>query len=610
MDTAAINYRVADFLKDYPPFQVMDVEDLLRFALHGRVRFYEPNQFVVTQGASRFEVFVIQQGTVLLWDEQRSDSRLLDVRGAGAMLGIDEFHRRRTYPYSARSATDVLVYSFPAEEFAALIEKYPDAVQYIAACSGVTADYRSRDQIAPQTVSLRTIRATTHVPQCDPEISIRAAAQLLMSSNADLLFVRGSNPGTGTLFTANSFVEWAANGGSDTARPVHEILNPAYPAIRGDASVAEAELAMASHNARTLTTTSDGTVQGQVLSILTARDLQRSFGDRPLDILQDIRRTTSIDGLRDARERSRSFVLQYLTDASASEWLSAFTTLVDENIIRRIVAMEARQTTSSCWCFCGPAGRAESLTSLAPEIVVLLAEDGGGELEQEDASRRVRQRIEECGYLTDRDVSVVFNVAATSAWKQRFLDWIHDPIANEIYLARPFFDLKPIVGNAALCRDLETQTMAAIDHDFLYIAANDCLGNLPPLTFFQNAVVDDSGEETSLFRLEETVLLPLVDTARVFGLAAKKVFGTSTLERFAMAGRLLPERANIFQEAAETFRIVLWQQGRTGIAQRSSGKELSPNLLNAYDRQILRNAFRSILRLLESIGDLEWLKRL
>jgi signal-transduction protein with cAMP-binding, CBS, and nucleotidyltransferase domain len=142
---------------------------------------------------------------------------------------------------------------------------------------------------------------------------------------------------------------------------------------------------------------------------------------------------------------------------------------------------------------------------------------------------------------------------------------------------------------------LAAHVSGAVNREFLYVAANDCLGTLPPLTFFQDAVVEKSGEERSVFRLEETALNPLVDVGRVFGIAAGKAFGTSTLDRFAIASRLLPGDAAIFEEASITFRTVLWQQGRVGLAQRSSGAELPPALLSPYDRQVLRTGFQSIL---------------
>ena len=116
-----------------------------------------------------------------------------------------------------------------------------------------------------------------------------------------------------------------------------------------------------------------------------------------------------------------------------------------------------------------------------------------------------------------------------------------DPVLNEMYWARHLFDLRPIHGGQALWHGIEATVTDAVNRDFLYILANDCLANLPPLTFFQDAVVNESGEETAVFRLEHNAVLPLVDVGRVFGMAAKKVLGSSTLERFAMARSLMPE---------------------------------------------------------------------
>ena len=62
MDTSAIIYRVADFLKAHPPFNAMDEPDLLEFASRGRVRFHEAHDYVLWQGEpNQFKVFVIQQ---------------------------------------------------------------------------------------------------------------------------------------------------------------------------------------------------------------------------------------------------------------------------------------------------------------------------------------------------------------------------------------------------------------------------------------------------------------------------------------------------------------------------------------------------------------------
>jgi signal-transduction protein with cAMP-binding, CBS, and nucleotidyltransferase domain len=129
---------------------------------------------------------------------------------------------------------------------------------------------------------------------------------------------------------------------------------------------------------------------------------------------------------------------------------------------------------------------------------------------------------------------------------------------------------------------------------------------MPPLAFFQDAVVEKSGEHATVFRLESSALQPLVDVGRVFGMASRKALGTSTLERFAAARTLLPEHEAIFREASQSLRVLLWQQGRIGISRGTSGDELPPSLLSRQDRHLLKSCFRSILRLVELTGNAPW----
>ena len=185
--------------------------------------------------------------------------------------------------------------------------------------------------------------------------------------------------------------------------------------------------------------------------------------------------------------------------------------------------------------------------------------------------------------------------------------WIGDPVLQQLYRARTMFDLRPIHGRHELWDDLTTVVADAIDRDFLHVLANDVLANVPPLTFYQDAVVDNVGERFAMFALAGQALRPLVDVARVFGMAGGATCGRSTLDRFAVASRFLPDQDQIFSEAVDTFRVVLSHQARIGISQGTSGDELSPALLSRNDRHVLKSGFRSILRLLQFTADLEWL---
>jgi CBS domain-containing protein len=610
MDTAAISYRVADFLKTHLPFRGMQEEDLVLLAHHGRVKFFEPHQYILPRGSSPTNVMVIQQGTVLLWDERGTEARLLDVRGTGDMLGIDQFNDVRSCPYSARSASDVLLYMFPAEEFDNLIQKYPEAMQYVSAYGSVKPDDPSRHRREPQNIFLHELFVGKKLPACDTQTSIHDAARLMLTSGAEAIAVVDAEQHLRGILTARSFLEWIAQGGGDPQKSVGMLDGPALT-VAGEVSVADAVLAMDSANAGAAAVTSDGTINGHVNAIVTRANLGQSFGDRPLEILQEISPARDTHTLRQLNQRARSLVHRYLTSANASDWLARFASNVDTKIIRRVIAMTGADEIKACWCFCGSAGRGESVTKLAPQIVMIV-QDGEDQSRWLPASQDVLELLNECGYLPnpDRPFDTLFYAAHAAEWKSRYAEWLSDPILKGIYKARPLLDLRPISGDESLWREIEASVSGAINPEVLYVIANDCLGTLPPLTFFQNTVVDETGEETTVFRLKESVMRPLVDVGRVFGMAAKKVFATSTLERFAMARELLPQHASIFHEASEAMRVVLWQQGRAGISQGTAAFELQPAWLEPYDRQILRGCFRSIFRLLEFTGDLKWLKSL
>jgi len=608
VETAAIRYRVADFLKKQPPFDAISEDDLLALAGTGRVKFFEPNQYILSQGASRVQIYVIQQGIVSLWDERSPEGRLLDLRGAGDILGIDQLQETRGYPYSATSTNDVLVYTFPIEEFETLLEKYPAAAEYVAAYGNLTGSGRvSRAQTDPQNLSVRDLVTGQKLAICGAEATIREVARQLQDGGLDAIVVQDSQQRLRGIVTAGTLVRWLADGGNTADKPVATLLHDSPLKISPEASVGDAVIALSSVDHGALAVTTDDTSSSSTISVVTFAKLGQAFGDRPTEILREVAHATNTRALRELNQRARSFALRYLNNAETVGWLTRFVSAVDSAIVRRIIAIVAPERIEGCWCFCGTSGRREGLTRQRPELILITNDDRGFEI-----ARRVVACIEECGYLPagDRDTEPEFHVATSEEWRERFLKWMDDPVFQKIYLARPFFDLRPVFGADATWESLETSVRDHINPDFLFVVANDCLSTLPPLTFFRDVVLAETGEELGIFRLEETALRPLVDVGRVFGLATRKIFGTSTLERFALAQESLPASASIFREASEALRIVLWQQGRIGIRQGTTGSDLPPALLGPYDRQLLKSAFRSISRLIEFTGDLEWLKAL
>ena len=609
VDTSAISYRVADFLKRHPPFQAMEEGDLLELAARGRVRFHEANEYILWQGEPhKPHVFMIQQGTVSLWDEADGRAVLRDVRGPGDLLGLERFTGAPSCLHSARSTSDVLIYSFPASDFENLVLKYAYARQFVEADEAVTADYQwAKDTRDPQKIFLCDVVGRRALGRGSAQMSIRDLAQSMLTTGHDVLAIVDEDDRLQAVVSVNSILAWVAAGAGHADQPIADLLRSTPPAVGLAASVTDGVLAIAEADAAALAVTSDGSSNGQLQAIVTSKDLAQVFGDQPTSILREIPLAANTQELSALSRRARALAHQYLTSAASIDWLARFVFLTDVNIVKRIIALMGREVPSACWCFCGASGREESLTRHAPQLVLIVEhEDECAALRQ--TYERVSDALTECDYLARVDLTFdsSFLVAGKAEWQTRYEQWLRDPVRTEMYRARPLFDLRPIHGQRSLWHDIERTVVGAVDRELLFVLANDCLGSLPPLTFFQDAVVDEFGEQTTVFRLEHSALRPLVDVGRVFGMAANKALGTSTRERFACARTLLPEHESIFREASETLRILLWQQARIGIEQGTDGSELPPALLSRHDRHVLKSGFRSILRLIEFASDAPW----
>jgi CBS domain-containing protein len=608
METSAIRYRVADFLKQHPPFNAMEDADLVALAANGRVRFYEANEFILWQGEPhKVHIFVIQQGTVALWDERRGGAALRDVRGAGDLLGVEQFNGARSVLLSARSTSDVVVYGFQATDFGELLTKYPYARQFVSALGSVVTDFTRTDERAdPRRMFLHDVAGPLQV--CSLEQPVADAVRMLMRTGSEAVAVANASTQILGVVTPSRVLAWMTDSGGRPDRSLSDLPLEMPPTLGPDASVADAVIALGNSEAGALAMTADGTPSGRLLAVLTPRDLAPAFGDQPAVILREIRRASNVEALRALNQRARACALQYLTSARASDWVARFTDAADVAILDRVIALTGAEAVSVCWCVCGASGRGESIVRRQPRVV-LIHDDDATQHDLEHQYVKVIEALAGCDYFPriEGPVEPSFHVASVGEWRQRYEGWIQRPVVDGMARNRSLFDLRPFHGDRLLWRQICDDVTKGVTRDIVRVLAHDCLATLPPLTFYHDAVIEQSGEQTTVFRLEHSALRPLVDLGRVLGMAARDVMGTSTLDRFALARRLLPAHEAIFRDAAETLRIVLWQQGRVGISRGTDGAELPPALLSRHDRHVLKSGFPVIHRLLEFIADQNWL---
>jgi hypothetical protein len=213
MQTSVIRHRVADFLKQHPPFDALSPSDLLDLAGSGRVKFHESEEFVYWQGDPKGPfVWVVQQGRVDLLDGET----LRDVLGPGDLLGLDR-------SCAARTASDVILYAVDAAKFGALADRYPEVRAHLDAHFLAAGRTSWLDAEPPTLDFLRARRAPSATVKMSGPLSVRNAVREMLRAGVDCLAIEDA-----TLTSA----DLALFAGRDAIRLFSEIRRADSPAVR------------------------------------------------------------------------------------------------------------------------------------------------------------------------------------------------------------------------------------------------------------------------------------------------------------------------------------------------------------------------------------------
>ena len=630
MRSSTISYRVADFLKQHPPFDSLDEAALLQLASHGRVKMHERGERVFWEGREPGpSVFVIQQGTVRLVNETDEGEELRDILGAGDLFGVGRFLGRDTYRHTARAATDVVLYCLRAGDLGQLIATHGQVARHLEA----TASVRRRRSVAdePDTEPGRLARrywveqtgpqetvTTRRLLTCSPDTTIRSAAEQMAAVGSDAVVVTGVDGLAFGLVTTGELRDRVATAQVPPQARVDAIMRPAPLTAPPGGRVGDYLLPMMRAGLDLVAVTADGTPGTAVEGLVTNRDLAVRYGTDPAGLARELRRVPSFSELASLYQRTCSLVLDQLTDTGAMDWLLPAVSELQRALVQRVVELATAECENegrapleleTCWLRFGSAGRGELLTLHDLDCGLVHADPPPAE------AARVREWVEALGRRVGaglRAAGLVFSPRARlvsdpvwcqplSIWKDRYTGWIRDPIRQEIYRARALFDLRGTSEPSPLLRELRRHIATELEGNnaFIAVLANDTLANQPPLTFFQGLVVDDEGTKTAHLDMVRSALQPLTDVGRVFALDGAEVETTSTWRRLVLAGRHDPEHRSLLEEAAEAFRVALLHLARAGLGDGHDGALLDPATLTRYEQTVLKSVFRAVAALLE-----------
>ncbi len=542
MKTSVIRHRVADFLRQYPPFDAVGEENLLALTSSGRVQFFESESYVFEQGRQRANVvWVIQQGTVEIWNES-GEARQTDLLGPGDILGVDRFFGESVYFTSARTASDVILYSIDAALFEDLMRRLPAVGAYVLAHTDVQA--RAKD------LTVTWVEAAAPPLEC-----------LEHSAGHALTAKDGQSAGAYFLQMLHACVDELQLEDSGRALPA-------------------GMLALFS---------------GQN-PVRLADELQRASGPAQWSPLLRLANRMTVAGL-DSHSAAR------LSAPIATQLNNAF---VRAAIRQAVNGVDGLAGIPHAWIAFGRSAREEMTLQRRPRLTVLHDSSDPRTIDLfQRVAASVRRLCTESGLPDPRDDSSDLPPSQRiSGFISSLALRIRQPIMHPVYPVRMLLDATVIDGDRSLFAKFSETIEAELKANpvCLSVLANDTLSRLPPLSFFGDLVVDLDGERRESFDLFTVAVQPIVDAARVLSLAQGSLTPISTVQRLESARAAYPQLESIFKDAVSAFEVALYYQARARIRNPAQAT-IRPSDLNRYDQRVLKTAFQSVQRLLEWTAD-------
>ena len=567
----------------------------------------EADATLLAPGATPRRTGMVMRGAVHLTHSDWGTSVNL---GAGELFGFGMGPADQGTSWLAKAATDCEI-AWLDDALVAELCHYQPALRFffpsIKASSAEQATVLAGQGASPQPSLLSTpIAALIKRPPVTlpPDTSIQATAQLMQEIRISsvLLAVDGKLVG---VVTDRDLRNRVVAKNFDTQRPVSDIATP-HPIYVGHNSPAfEALLLMARHNIHHLPVM-DGE---RIVGMITTTDLTEQQTTSAVYIVGDVDKQTTVDGLTRISARVKQ-LQQSLAAADASAYSTGhIVTAITDAITTRLIHLAQVQfgpaPVDYAWVAAGSQARNEQTAKSDQDNCLILDDAFDAATHGEyfrNFSKFVCDGLAACGYIHCPGEMM----AMTDTWRQPrkvwaeyFRKWIHQPQPQALMLTCVFFDLRVIHGAAHLLESLRQDVLGHTKGNSLFLAhmVGNALKHRPPLSMFGNIATIRSGENANTIDLKHSAIVPIVDLARVYALAAGVTIANTSdrLEASAQAGEVTVQSARDLRDALEFLgKLRIAHQARQTQMGTAPDNFLRLEELSNFERSHLKNAFNVV----------------
>jgi len=445
---------------------------------------------------------------------------------------------------------------------------------------------------------------------CRPDTAVRAVVETMHRLGIGSMVVCEDGEIPVGIFTMQDVLDRVTLPGIDLSVPISQVMSDKLRTLPLRASAYEAAFIMAGQGIHHVVVVDGGKLAG----VVSERDLFSRLGIFMRQVGTEVRRAEDVASLTRASQAILELAGSMVRGGLGSAQVTRLISTLHDVLTQQIVKLETRDAKLDelHWCFIemGSAGRYEQTFSTDQDNGLIFRQPHGMTPDEARArllppARRINERLAECGIPLCRGDIMASNprwCLSVSEWELQFADWISHGDPQALLNATIFFDFRAQYGEASLANELRQWLNHYVQGNtrFLVQMTQNALTNRPPLGRLRDFIPTGGKDHPHAIDLKVNGVVPFVDAARIYSLAAGTP-ATNSAERLRESAELLKipkTEAAAWVEGLEFLqRLRLKRQEALQRSGQALHNFLDLESLNELERQILKESLRQARKL-------------
>ncbi|MES2747664.1 MAG: DUF294 nucleotidyltransferase-like domain-containing protein [Bacteroidota bacterium] len=620
-----ITQRIADFLKEYQPFNFLPYDDLITIANTIRVINLEKHKSLFQINDTLHDAFyVVASGVIHLTVISDAEETLLNKCYAGDIFGLRPFFAKNNYQMTAKAREESIIYAIPIVAFKPFVAHNADILNFLlesfAANSKNSLDKENPGKLMSDNVMysdgqsdmlyFQSLTYTKTPLKIAANASVKEVAQLMTDNLMNSALVIDQNYPIG-IVTDSDFRAKIATGRFEISTSIDKIMASPVITVTENVSVAEAQLLMLKYNVSHLCVTQDGTDKSDIKGIISEHDLVVAQANNPGVLLKEIKKSHSAKDLKLVRDKLTDIIQSSIVKNIPLPHISSIGGEITLAIVKRAVELAILDLGSPparfAWLSIGSQGRKEQLL-YSDQDSILVFEDVAADKYRDikdyfiKLAKKTTSTLEKVGFALSPEGHVASNILwckSLTDWTKQYNSWMNTPGENSNEISSVFFDYEMAFGEQKIEDMITENIFKNVKNNVLFFdyLGNDALKKPAPLNFFKKFNTEEEGEHKGKFDIKTRALMPLIDGARLLVLNMNIKGINNTYLRYKQLAITDPKYAEVYLDCAEAFIVLSKFRTLEGLKNDSSGQYINLDEISKIDKEKLKNALAPIKEL-------------